>query len=66
MQYQRILNVDWHKIQAISQNGIGWMADAMTHVSSTIGVTHSGTLSNIGIPLASSVSAGFIIGLVRG
>jgi hypothetical protein len=38
-------------------------ADALTHVSSTIGTTHSRTLSNIGIPLASSVSDGFVIGL---
>jgi uncharacterized membrane protein (Fun14 family) len=37
MEYQRILNVDRHKVQAISQNGIDWVADALTHVSSTMG-----------------------------
>lgn len=52
LQYQRILNVDWYKVQAVSQNGIDWVADAMTHVSSTMGASHSGTLSNIGVPLA--------------
>ncbi|MGC1930833.1 MAG: FUN14 domain-containing protein [Candidatus Nitrosopolaris sp.] len=31
LQYQRILNVDWHKLQAISQNGMAWLADAVTH-----------------------------------
>jgi hypothetical protein len=56
--------VDWHKIQAISQNGIDWVADALTHVSSTIDASHTG--SNIGIPLVSSVSAGFVLGLARG
>jgi uncharacterized membrane protein (Fun14 family) len=61
LEYQRILNVDWHKVQAISQNGIDWVADAVTHVSSTIDASHSGTLSNIGIPLASSA-----VGLARG
>ncbi|MFZ0514741.1 MAG: FUN14 domain-containing protein [Candidatus Nitrosopolaris sp.] len=66
LEYQRILNIDWHKVQAISQNGIDWVADAITHVSSTIGASHPGTLSNIGIPLVSSVSAGFAVGLVRG
>ena len=66
LEYQRILNVNWHKVQAISQNGIDWVADAVTHVSSTIDASHSGTLSNIGIPLASSVSAGFAVGLARG
>ena len=63
LEYQRILNVDWHNVQAVSQNGIDWVADAVTHVSSTIGgASHPGTLSNIGIPLASSVSAGFAVG----
>jgi len=33
VEYQRILNVDWHKIQAISQNGIDWVTDALTHIS---------------------------------
>ena len=66
LEYQRILSVDWHKIQVFSQNGINWVADALTHVSSTMGASHSGTLSNVGIPLVSSASAGFAIGLVRG
>ncbi len=47
MEYQRILNVDWHKVQAVSQNGIDWVADALIHVSSTIGAGHTGTLSNV-------------------
>jgi uncharacterized membrane protein (Fun14 family) len=37
LEYQRILDVDWHKVQAISQSGIDRVADALTHVSSTIG-----------------------------
>jgi uncharacterized membrane protein (Fun14 family) len=64
LEYQRILSVDWDKVQAISQNGIDWIADALTHVSRTIDTSHIG--SNIGIPLVSSVSAGFALGLVRG
>jgi uncharacterized membrane protein (Fun14 family) len=64
LEYQRILNVDWQKVQSISQNGIDWVADAITHVSSTIGASHTG--SNVGIPLVSSVSAGFVLGLARG
>jgi uncharacterized membrane protein (Fun14 family) len=66
LEYQRILNVDWYKVQAASQNGIDWVVDALTHVSSTIDASHPGTLSNIGIPLVSSVSGGFVLGLVRG
>jgi uncharacterized membrane protein (Fun14 family) len=66
LQYQRILNVDWHRVQAISQNGIDWVSDALIHVSSTMDASHPGTLQNIGIPLASSLSAGLVLGLVRG
>ena len=58
--------MDWDKVQAVSQNGIDWIADALTHGSSTIGGSHPGTLSNIEIPLVSSVSAGFTVRLVRG
>jgi uncharacterized membrane protein (Fun14 family) len=65
LEYQRILNVDWYKVQAISQNGIDWVTDALTHVSSTIGASHSETLSYIAIPLVSSVSAGFAVGCSR-
>jgi uncharacterized membrane protein (Fun14 family) len=66
LEYQRILNVDWHKVQSISQNEIDWVVDAITHVSTTMDGSHTDTLSNIGIPLISSVSAGFAVGLVRG
>jgi hypothetical protein len=60
------LESSWHKIQAISQNGIDWVLDALTHVSSTIDASPTATLSDVGIPLVSSVSAGFALGLVRG
>jgi uncharacterized membrane protein (Fun14 family) len=66
LEYQRILNVDWVRVQAFSQNGITWLSNALAHISNTIDTTHSGTLSNVGIPLVSSVSAGFVLGMVRG
>ena len=66
LEYQRILNVDWERVQAFSQNGITWVVNALTDISSNLDTTHSGTLSNIGVPLVSSVSAGFVLGLARG
>ena len=63
LEYQRILNMDWDRIQVVSQNGITWVADAITHISNNIGATHSGALSDVGIPLASSASAGLMLGL---
>jgi uncharacterized membrane protein (Fun14 family) len=69
LQYQGIIHVDWPKFQAVSQNGITWVADGLTHISNNIGAPNSATsdlgLSNI-IPLTSSVSAGFMLGILRG
>ena len=66
LQYQRIINVDWERVQAFSQNGITWVVNAITHVSNTMDASHAGTLPNVGILLVSSVSAGFVLGLARG
>src|SRR5947208_15523748 len=66
MQYQRIIDVNWAKIQAVSQNGLTWIANTIIHISNNIGAGHTGALSNLGIPLASSASAGFALGMMRG
>jgi uncharacterized membrane protein (Fun14 family) len=66
LEYQRIVDVDWNRIQVVSQNGIAWVTDAIIHISNTISTTHSATLSHIGIPLASSASAGLMLGLAKG
>ena len=69
LEYQKIINVDWVRVQSVSQNGVTWVADTLTHISNNIGAPHSAT-SNLGlstiIPLTSSVSAGFVLGLSRG
>jgi uncharacterized membrane protein (Fun14 family) len=64
LEYQRIVSVDWDRIQVVSQNGFVWVTNAIVHISNTIGSTHS--VSHIGIPLASSASAGMVLGLARG
>ena len=69
LEYQKLINVDWSRVQSVSQNGITWVADTLTHISNNIGAPHTATsdlgLSNI-VPLTSSVSAGFVLGLARG
>lgn len=68
LEYQRMINVDWVRVQSVSQSGVTWVADTLTHISN-IGASHTAT-SNLGlstiIPLTSSVSAGFVLGLSRG
>jgi uncharacterized membrane protein (Fun14 family) len=39
LEYQRILDIDWTMVQVVSQNGITWVADAITHISNVLG-TH--------------------------
>ena len=69
LEYQKMINVDWVRVQSVSQSGIAWAADVITHISNNIGAPHTATsslgLSTI-IPLTSSVSAGFMLGLARG
>jgi uncharacterized membrane protein (Fun14 family) len=65
LEYQRILNIDWNRIEIVSQNGLAWISNTITHISNTIGSAHSGTLSHVGIPVASA-SAGLILGLAKG
>src|SRR5213595_3345510 len=69
LEYQKIINVDWVRVQSVSQNSVTWVADTLTHISNNIGAPHTATsglgLSNV-VPLTSSVSAGFVLGLSRG
>ena len=64
LEYHRIVNVDWDRIQIASQNGLAWISNTITHISNTIGSPHSGTFS-VGIPVAST-SVGLILGLAKG
>jgi uncharacterized membrane protein (Fun14 family) len=64
LEYQRIVNVDWNRIQVLSQGGITWVTDAITHISNNIGAPHP--VSHIGIPLASSASADLVLGSQKG
>ena len=66
LEFQRIIDVNWEKIQAVSQNGLTWVANTIIHISNNIGAGHAGALSNLGISLAASASAGFALGMVRG
>jgi len=65
LEFQRIIDVNWPKIQAVSQIGITWVANTIIQLSHNIGAGHTRALSNLGIPLAASASAGFALGMVR-
>ena len=65
LEYQRILNIDWNRIEIASQSAMAWISNIITHVSNSIDVPHSGTFAHVGIPFASA-SAGVILGLAKG
>ena len=62
---QRILNIDWDRIEIASQSGMAWISNTITHISNSIGSPHSGTFAHVGIPLASA-SGGLMLGLAKG
>ena len=66
LEYQRIIDVNWAKLKVVSQNVLSWVANTIIHISNNIGAGHTGALSNLGIPLVASASAGFALGIVRG
>lgn len=73
LQYQQIVNINWNKLQATSQNMSTMLANATTqisnHFSNTTGSSSHTTvltISNLGIPLTGSLAMGFAIGFVRG
>jgi uncharacterized membrane protein (Fun14 family) len=74
LQYQQILNINWNKLQATSQNAVTMLADATSQISNHINnITDSnphatGTLaiSNLAIPLTGSMAMGFAIGFMKG
>ena len=65
LEYQRILNIDWNRIELASQTDLTWISNITTHISNTIGAPHSGTFSHVGVPLVSA-SAGLMLGLAKG
>ncbi|MFZ0512605.1 MAG: FUN14 domain-containing protein [Candidatus Nitrosopolaris sp.] len=42
LEYQRIIQVDWTSLQALSQSGITWLTNAVMCISNNIGVDHLG------------------------
>jgi uncharacterized membrane protein (Fun14 family) len=74
LQYQQIDNINWNKLQQMSEGAITTLSNAITLIpgigSSTDGYTAataaSLAMTNTGIPLTGSMSAGFTIGFIKG
>lgn len=68
LQYQQILNINWNKLQVVSQNGVTTFANVTTQIPGFDSTAHAGSLAitNFGIPLTGSMSMGFTIGFMKG
>jgi uncharacterized membrane protein (Fun14 family) len=73
LQYHQIANINWNKLQTVSEGAITTFSNAIIQIlgisgdSSHATVTASSlTMTSVGIPLTGSMSAGFTIGFMKG
>ena len=74
LQYHQIANINWNKLQTVSEGAITTLSNAIVQIpgiSSGDGHAAASTASSLamtsfGIPLTSSMSAGFTIGFIKG
>jgi uncharacterized membrane protein (Fun14 family) len=73
LQYQQIINLNWNRLQAITENTVTMIGNTTTQLSNhfnniTSSNNHTITLaiSNLGIPLTGSMAMGFAIGFMKG
>jgi uncharacterized membrane protein (Fun14 family) len=66
LQYQQIVNINWNKLQVVSQSTVTTLANATTQIPGFNNTDHIAALSNLGIPLTGSMSMGFAVGFIKG
>ena len=66
LQYQQIIDINWNKLQQASQNTVTTLANATTQIPGLTNHTEALAITNFGIPLSGSMSAGFAIGFLKG
>src|SRR5919109_4173707 len=70
LQYHQIANINWNKLQHISEDAITTLSNAITQIPGFVDSSHpaatasSLAMSNFGIPFTGSMSAGFTIGFM--
>jgi uncharacterized membrane protein (Fun14 family) len=75
LQSQQIANINWNKLQTVSEDAITTLTNLMTQIpyisgtsidSSPAATAPSLAMTGSGIPLTSSMSAGFTLGFIKG
>jgi uncharacterized membrane protein (Fun14 family) len=71
LQYHQIANINWNKLQTVSENAIRTLSNTIVQIPG-IGYTSDQTataslaMTSFGIPLTGSMSVGFAIGFMKG
>jgi uncharacterized membrane protein (Fun14 family) len=71
LQYHQTANMNWNKLQTVSEGTITTLSTAITQITSSgdghVAATASSlAMTSFGIPLTGSMSAGFTIGFIKG
>jgi len=68
LQHEEVVNVNWTKLQAASQNTLSTIVNATTQIPGFGSDHHTATLvmTNLGIPLTGSLSMGIATGFMKG
>jgi uncharacterized membrane protein (Fun14 family) len=72
LQYHQIANINWNKLQVVSEGAITTLSNAIIQIQSSVdghaaaATTSSLAMTSFGIPLTGSMSAGFAIGFMKG
>ncbi len=61
LQSQSIININWDKLQLVSQSTLATISNSLTDTGQI-----STIAGNLGIPLTGGLAAGFAIGLMKG
>jgi uncharacterized membrane protein (Fun14 family) len=61
LQSQAVINIDWDKLQSVSEGTLSTVGNSITSTGDI-----SNIIGNVGIPLTGSLSAGFAIGFMKG
>jgi uncharacterized membrane protein (Fun14 family) len=78
LQYHQIANINWNKLQQVSEGALTTLANIITQIPGISGniasdghaaaatVSSSLAMTSFGIPLTGTMSAGFNIGFIKG
>jgi uncharacterized membrane protein (Fun14 family) len=72
LQYHQIANINWSKLQTVSEDAITTLSNAIVqmvafgYTSDRTATASSLAMTSFGIPLTGSMSAGFTIGFMKG